>query len=290
MRQVFGAAVVLAGLAAAGATAQDGITYKEYAFKVGDRTRSTKTDETTTKTTVNAMGQLQKKDERKKKTLVYTTDVLAVGPDARKPAKLRRTYETAVEEKDGAEAKLPLDGKTVVIEKTGETYAFTLADGTAVTGKAAADLDQEFNKKGNLGDNLFPKTPVKAGDSWDLTEKFLKELDAPDNPFVITPGRAKVTGKLLSTAKKGAATFGDVVVTADLPLSELRGKLPIKLNPGSGWKISMKGTGCLDGTTPEGGMAGTMRIEVDGQVSGVVLKVETDMKLSSKTERVTGGK
>ena len=31
---------------------------------------------------------------------------------------------------------------------------------------AAKDLDQEFNKKGNFGDNLFPDKDVKPGDSW----------------------------------------------------------------------------------------------------------------------------
>ncbi|HEX4613141.1 MAG TPA: hypothetical protein VH092_33440, partial [Urbifossiella sp.] len=139
MRGLFGAAAVLAGLAA-GATAQEAVTYKHYAYRAGDTTRVVKTEETTTVTTLGVMGFDQKKDETKKKTVVYTAEVLEVGPDATKPAKVRRTYEKAVEAKDGTESPLPLAGKTVVIEKTGEKYAFALADGTAPTEKEAADL------------------------------------------------------------------------------------------------------------------------------------------------------
>lgn len=287
MRGLIGAAV-LAGLAAAGATAQEAVTYKQYAYKVGDKTRTTKTEDTTTNTTITAMGQEQKKNERKKKTVTYVTEVLEVGPDATKPARLRRTYETAVEERDGAEVVLPLAGKTVTIEKADGKYAFTV-DGAAMAGAAVKDLDQEFNKKGNFGEEIFPDRAVKPGDSWDLTEKFLKEMDTPDNPLVIAPKGAAVTGKLLSTAKKGGSTFGDVTVAADLPLTELRGKAPLKLNPGSNWKIAMKGSGCLDGTSPEGGSVGTMKVALDGAVMGVAVKVDSDTKLSSRTERVAGG-
>ena len=288
MRGLF-AAAALVGLAA-GAAGQEAVTFKQYAFKAGDKTRTTKTEDPTTATTVVAMGQEQKKNERKKKTVVYTTEVLEVGPDPAKPAKLRRTYEKATEERDGTEAKLPLDGRTVVVEKTGEKFTFTQADGTALAGKAAADLEQEFNKKGNFGDNIFPRTAVKPGDSWDLTEKFLAEMDTPDNPFVIAPKGAAVTGKLLKTTTKGATTFGDVEVIADLPLTELRGKLPLKLNPGSSWKIDMKAAGAMDGTSPEGGSTGTMRISVDGAVMGVALKVDSQVKMASRTERVPAGK
>jgi hypothetical protein len=287
MRGLFGAAV-LAGLAT-GAAAQEAVTFKQYPYKAGDKTRTTKTEDTTTNTVANAMGQEQKKNERKKKTLTYLTEVVEVGPDATKPAKLRRTYEKAVEERDGAETELPLAGKTVLIEKADGKYAFT-ADGAPLPGPAAADLDGEFNKKGNFGDQIFPDRAVKPGDSWDLTEKFLKEMDGSAVPFVIDPKGAAVTGKLLSAAKKGGAIFGDVAVSADLPLTEVRGKAPVKLNPGSFWKIEMKGSGCFDGTSPDGGSVGTMKMSLDGAVMGVALKVESDVKLTSRTERVTDGK
>ncbi len=287
MRRLFAAAAVLAILAT-GAAAQEAVTFKQYPYKIGDATRTTKTDDATTNTTVNAMGQEQKKSERKKKTLTYLTEVVEVGPDATKPAKLRRTYEKAVLEQDGTETKLPLAGKTVLIEKADGKYAFT-ADGAALTGPAAAELEGEFNK-GNFSDQVFPDRAVKPGDSWDLTEKFLKEMDGSAVPFVIDPKGAAVTGKLLTTSKKGGVTFGEVAVSADLPLTEVRGTTPVKLNPGSNWKIEMTGSGCFDGTSPGGGSAGTMKIAIDGAVMGVSLKVDTDMKTTSRTERVTGGK
>ncbi|QDU23367.1 hypothetical protein [Urbifossiella limnaea] len=288
MRGAFGA-VGLVAVLVGGAAGQEAVTFKQYPYKVGDKTRTTKTEDTTGGTTINAMGKEQKTKEKKKKTLVYVTEVLEVGADAGKPAKLKRTYEKAVEERNGVETTLSLDGKTVTIERKEEKYTFT-ADGAALDAAATAELDREFTKKGNLGDNLFPEKGVKPGDSWDLTEKFLKEMDTPDNPFVIAPKGAAVTGKLLSTTKKGPTTFGDLEVTADLPLTDLRGKLPLKLNPGSGWKIAMKGTGCLDGTSPEGNSTATMTIALEGATMGVGVKIDTQVKMSSRTNRVSGGK
>lgn len=289
MRGLFGA-VGLAAVLAGGAAGQDTVTYKQYANKVGEKTRTTKTEDSTTATTVGATGKEQKKNEKKKKTLVYVTEVLEVGSDPTKPAKLQRVYEKAVEERDGVETKLSLHGKTVAILRTGEKYTFSTDTNDPLDAAATAELEREFVKKGNFGDNLFPKQGVKPGDSWDLTETFLKEMDTPDNPFVVAPKGAVVTGKLLAATKKGATTFGDIEVSADLPLTELRGKLPLKLNPGSSWKIAMKGSGAMDGTSPDGNSATTMKIALDGATMGVSLKIDSDVKMSSRTERVGGGK
>jgi hypothetical protein len=287
MRGLF-AAAALVGLTAAGAGGQEAVTFQEYPYQAGDKTRTTKTDEFTTATTFVAMGQEQKKNEKRTKTLVYTTEVLEVGPDATKPAKLRRTYEKAVEVRDGNESKLPLAGQTVVIEKTAAKYVFTGADGVALAAEAAADLNEEFNKK-VLGGDLLPKGAVKPGDSWDLTEKFLAGMAGPDSPFVVDPKGAVVTGKLLSVTKKGGTTFGDLAVTADLPLAELRGKQPLKLNPGSFWKIDVRAVAAVGGSSPEGGSSGTMRVAVAGAVMGVALKVDTRVKTTGRTERAPAG-
>lgn len=290
MRGLFGVAgalVVLVG----GAAGQDAVTFKEYAYKVGDKTRTTKTEDNTTVTTVAAPGKEQAKTSaKKKKTLVYVTEVIEVGPDATKPAVRRRTYETAVEETDGVETKLPLHGKTVTVERRGEKYTFT-ADGVALDAAAAQELESEFTKKGGIGDaKMFPKTAVKPGDSWDLTETFVKELDTPDGPFAIAPKGAVVTGKLASTTKKGPTTFGDIEVSADLPLTELRGKQALVLNPGSRWKTTLKGTGAIDGSVPEGNSTATMTIGLDATVMGVAVKFDIDVKMTNRVERVAGGK
>ncbi len=285
------AAAGLVGVLTAGAPAQQAVTFTPYAHKKGDVTRTTKTEDSTSVTTITAMGKEQKKDEKKKKTVVYKTEVLHVGSDATKPEKVRRTYETAVEVNNGAETSLPLDGLAVVVERADGKYAFLAADGTKLPEKAAAELDKEFNKKGSVDDrDLFPKGGMKVGDTWDLTEKFLKAMDGPDSPFAIDPAKAKVTGKLLSVAKKDGATVGDIAVTANLPLTGFRGKTPIQLMPGSTWTIDMKGSGAFDGSSPAGGIAGTMKIAMTGTVQGVGLKVDADIKQSSKTERVTGAK
>jgi hypothetical protein len=284
-------AAALVGLAVAGAPAQEAMKYVPYAFQKGDVTRTTKVEDGSTVTTFSAGGKEQKKDEKRKKTVVYTTRVVHVGSDPTKPEKVVRTYEKAVEVKDGAEAKLDLDGLAVSIERTGHSYTFLAADGTPLPAPVVAELNKEFNKKGSIEDrDLFPKDGAKPGDTWDLTAILLKSLDSPDQPFVPDAAKSKVTGKLLSVTKKGSATVGEIRVTADLPLTELRGKTPIRLNPGSKWTIEMKGGVALDGSNPDVGMTAAMKVAIEGTVQGVNLKVDADVKQSSKTERVTGAK
>jgi hypothetical protein len=284
MRGLLGA-VLAAGLAAT-AAGQDAVTYKAYAFKKGDKTRTTRVDDATSTTTVLVNEMVQKKNEVKKKTVAYVTEVLEVGPDATKPARLKRTYERAVEEVDGKETKMSLDGLVVIAEKKGEKYAFTLAGGGAPDAKALAELDKSLNKKGSAEEDFFPKGAVKPGDSWDLTEKLLKEAVDEATQFGFDKEKSKATAKLLATSRKGGMLFGDLSVTADLPMTELRGKQPIKLNPGSRMSLEMTGSGVLDGSSPEGGMTGRTRLKIDGALMGVALKIEADIKQTTKTERV----
>ncbi|MBN9522772.1 hypothetical protein J0H58_30345 [bacterium] len=284
------AAAILVGLAVAGAPAQEPIVYKDYAFKKGDVTRTTRTDDTTRVTAFQAAGKEQKTVEKTVKTVIYRTEVLAVGADPAKPGKLRRTYEKAVEVTDGAETKLPLHGRTVVIERAGETYSFLQADGTALPEKAAAELDRSFNKAKLDARDLFPKGGVKAGDTWDLTETFLKGIGTADNPLVFDTAAAKVTGKLLAATKTGGATVGDFRITGDLPLTAVRGEQPVRLEPGGKNTFTMTGRGALDGSSPENTLTATMKVRFAGTVMGLGLKMDHDAKQTEKTERVTGAK
>lgn len=288
MRGPIAAAVVTAVLVG-GAAGQDAVTFKNYAYKVGDRTRTVTSEDTTSATTFVAGGKEQTKNEKKKKSYTYATEVIEVGPDAEKPTKRRRTYEKAVEEVDGVETKQSLHGRTVTIERSGDKYAFS-ADGAPLDAAALKVLDAEFAKKGKSDDNFFPKGGVKVGQSWDLTEQFLKEMEKPESAFALVPKRSVVTGKLLAVTKKGAATFGEIQVTGELPLAEIRGKLPLKLNPGSAMKMSMKGSGALDGTSPEGNMTMTMTMTMDGGAMGVTVKANIEIKTTSRTERLGGKK
>lgn len=285
MRRYAGATAV-AVLAVAGVLAQEPVTFRTYQYKVGDKTRTTQTDDGTTATTISAGGKEQKKDEKVKKTVVYVTEVLAVGADPRKPAKVRRTYEKAVETKGGVEAKLPLDGLVVTAEKKGEKYVFTLADGTAPAGAAAAELDKAFNKKGGKEEDFFPKGGVKVGESWDLTDVLIRDAAADASQFTFDKAGAKATGKLLAVDKKDGVAVGTIAVTATMPLAELKGKNTITLAKGSRMSLDMTGTGSIDGSAPVGQMTGRTRMLIDGEVNGVRLKVTADVTQTTKTERV----
>ncbi|MBX9625702.1 MAG: hypothetical protein K2X82_18010 [Gemmataceae bacterium] len=288
-RRVFGLVALAAGVFAAGSAGQEAVTYKKYADKPGDRTRVTKTETTATDTVFTVMGQEQKKGEKKVKTLVYVNEVVTPAQDGGRPVKLKRTYETVTEAKDGGPAaKLPLAGKTVVIEKQGDKYTFADDDGKALPKVTAADLDNEFNKRGeDFGtDGLFPDKPIKPGDTWDATAKLLKAVAGPDAPFVPVEGKAKVTAKLLKVAREGGRTVGDVQVKGDIPISELRAaKGPmIKLTGDSGLKVDLTGRGVLDGSAPDGSATGKLTVTVDGEVQGIGLKVTAVVDTVSKTE------
>ncbi len=288
-----GTAAVLVGLTTALATAQEPIVYKDYAYKKGDVTRTTHTSEETGASTFVVNGEEQRKAHTKKETAVYTTEILSVGADPTRPEKVRRTYETAVETTDGAGAKkTPLHGLTVVIERAADKYTFFGADGAALQGPAAAELDKSFKKKRNILDDreFFPADGAKVGVRWDLSDKFLKELNTPSSSFVFDPAATKATGKLLAVTKTGGATVGDVTITADLPVKAMNGPFPVRLEPGAKWTVAVTGRGVLDGSGPENTTTVTIRIGIAGAAKNVGLKVDGTMKLSSKTERVIGAK
>src|SRR5689334_7951316 len=121
--RVFGFAGVIAGLLVASAAGQDAIELKRALPKVGERVKVTVEEKNETKTTVNIKGMEQAKNEVKTKSLVYVDEVLEVADGAKKPSKLKRTYEKAVTGSDGTNTTLSLEGKTVVVEKKGDKYA-----------------------------------------------------------------------------------------------------------------------------------------------------------------------
>lgn len=289
-RRVFGLVAVAAGVFAAAAAGQEVVTYKRYAEKAGDRVKTTRTETSTTDTVIDLKGTEQKKNEQKVKTTVYVSEVVTPGKDGGRALKLNRTYETATEAKDGGPAaKLPLDGKTVVIEKSGAKYTFAGADGKALPKAAADELENEFNKRDEeFGpDALFPDKPIKPGDTWDVTAKLVKAVTGPDAPFVPVEGKAKATAKLLKLSKEGGRTVGEIAVTGDIPLAELRGvKGPqLTLKPGgSGLKLDLTGRGVLDGSAPGGGATGTLVVTIDGETQGIGVKVTATVKTESKVE------
>ena len=291
-RRAVGLVALAGGVFAAGAAGQDAVTYKKFAEKAGDRIRVTKTEAAATDTAVTVMGRNQKKSEKKVKTVVYVDEVVTPGPAGGKTVKRKRAYETATEAKDGGPAaKLPLAGRTVVIEKVGDKFTFTPVGGGALPKAAADELDNEFNKRDDSfgPDELFPADkPVKVGDAWDVTDKLVRSLTGSDSPFVPAEGKAKATAKLVRLAQEGGRTVGELKVTADVPVAELRaGKGPVlKLTGDSSLKLDLTGRAVMDGSAPGGAAAGKMTITIDGEVQGVAVKVTAVVDTTSKAELV----
>ena len=285
MNRMFGV-VVLSGVVAATAAGQDGaIKYKEYASKVGDKVRSVKEENSTTKTSADLKGKKTVKVEKKAKTVVVVTETLKTADAGERAKTSRRVYEKAEETTDGKTTKLPLDGKTVLIERTGEKYAFAYDDGTEVTGAAAKELATEFTKKTDFEKDVIPDRPLKAGDTWDFTDRVAALFSGPDSPFVTVKGKVTGAGKLVKAYTKGGKQYGVFELRGDIPIAELRG-VPGKMNAGSAMTVVMEGDGCFDGTVPDNTSTGTITLVVDGEVNGVELKITADSVIKTKTELI----
>src|SRR5687767_1919847 len=138
MRRVL--TLLVLGLAAAALRADDGpVTIKIKQAGPGDRIKQTKTEENSNKVSFTVMGTDMTKEEKAVARYVYTEEVLERPAGAKRPTKLKRTYESAEMTKDGEKQDLGLAGKTVVIEKAGAGYTITV-DGQEPTGQAGEIL------------------------------------------------------------------------------------------------------------------------------------------------------
>jgi hypothetical protein len=54
--------------------------------------------------------------------------------------------------------------------------------------------------------------------------------------------------------------------------------------------LNFTANGCLDGTNPEGSSGGTMTMSCNWIQMGVNVKVDVDMRMTSRVERVAGPK
>ncbi len=192
--------------------------------------------------------------------------------NTKRPTKLNRTFEKAVVAKDGQKLNLRVEGKTVLIEKTGEKYSFTL-NGKAVTGDTLRILEDEFNRsgRGEVRDIMFPKKPIKPGESWKVDGKELVKTFGEQGP-TFAEGGIQAQGRLVKAYKKDGKQFGVIEFDFAAPLTGLGPKNPVTVKDG---KMTMKlsGDGCLDGTVATGKSTTNMTLELTGETMGIELKV-----------------
>jgi hypothetical protein len=274
--RLFGFAGVIAGLLVASAAGQDAIEIKVAHPKAGERVKVTVEEKSETKSVVNVKGMEQAKNEVKTKSLVYVDEVIEVAAGAKKPTKLKRTYEKAVAGTDGKKTTLSVEGKTVLVEKKGDKYAFT-ADGKAVEGDALKMLEGEFIKSGGKDDPrdlMFPKGAVKPGDSWKLDTDVLGKELGDNKDLQLDTTKLTGAGKLVKAYKQDGRQFGVIEVKIGVPVTGLGPKVPIKLKEGT-MSITFTGEGVIDGSVPQGKSVGVVKIKVSGGGEGFDLDIES---------------
>ena len=80
---------------------------------------------------LEVMGQELDKGEKKTVRQTFNEEIVEKPAGAKKPTKLKRSYEVAEYEKDGEKTTHAYQGKTVVIAKKGDKYEFTV-DGSSL--------------------------------------------------------------------------------------------------------------------------------------------------------------
>jgi len=287
MRRIIGAGLLAVALVAWSAAGQDGpVTIKLKKGGAGTVTKETKTEKAENKVGISIMGTVQNKVEGGSSKFVYTDEVIEQPAGAKKPTKLKRTYETAELKTTMDQGNLDLAGKSVLIEKKGDKYEFSVGD-KPLGGKAADVLGKEFNKKTDTDEEAFlPKKPVKVGDSWkpDLPA-LAKELGSEG--MTVDVEKSKATATLKKVYKKGDATYGVIDVDLELVVTKVGGGgMEISLNDGSKLTLKIELDGCIDGTQSTGTSKMSMKGNLAGDVMGVALTIALTAENTGSSEEV----
>jgi hypothetical protein len=282
------AAAALAGLIALPVLAQE----KTYEIKLkkeakGDRVKVASTDAGDMTFLLEVMGQEMKKGEKKTVKLAYTEEVLERDEKAKKPTKLKRTYQTAQRVKDGGKKTFVYQGKTVLIEKKGDKYVFT-ADGQPLDEEDAEELEEEFNKKDDIpleNEDLMPDKPVKLNETWTVDADKVAKAFESGGPLSVVKDKTKVTGKLTKVYDKDGRRFGVIELDIVLGVKDLKvDDQELAMKPGS--KVTVKVTldVCIDGTAHTGTETGTMTFDLKGEIPNGSLAVTGTAKFDKSQE------
>jgi hypothetical protein len=271
----FAFALSALGILALAAAAQEAVTIKVAYPKPGEKSRVTVDDKMTTKTTFTVQGQTQSKDDANVKSFVYVDEILENPKNAKRATKLKRTYEKATLTTGGNAVKLPVEGKTVLIEKTGEKYSYTV-DGQEVAGDALRILRDEFDRPDgkDMRDVVFPKTPVKPGESWKIDAAVLAKAIADTGP-VFDTAKSTAAGKLVKAYQKDGRQFGVIEFVFEGPITGFGGKQALTVSEGK-MTVKLSGDGCIDGTAATGKSTMKMSLQVNGSTQGIDLKIAVD--------------
>jgi hypothetical protein len=214
---------------------------------------------------------------------VFVDEILEADGKSAKPARLKRTYETAEVSQRGQKVDVGLAGKTVLIEKGKEKYTYTI-DGQPVSKPAEEMLDREFDRPGMAGfeEVMLPKKAVKVGDTWTADPKEMVKL--LDGQMGVDPDKTKVTGKLLKVYDQGGAKFGVMEFTLVIAVTTLKTPMGVlDTSAGSTLTFGITLDGCIDGTLYGGTSKGTVKGDLGLKVQTADVKITLDGTMDAKS-------
>jgi hypothetical protein len=222
-------------------------------------------------------------------TMVYTETILEK-PDTDKPATRRsREYETAqISEGEQRNLTLPYQGKSVLIEKKDDKWHYRINNGLELTGEWAKYLDNEFAKRDEIDEPvtlLFPKGPIKIGDSWPVDmERLIKHYEKLA-PSPIDTAQATGTGKLVRVYRNEGAQFGVIEVVLEMPLTQ-QAQGAMQIGPKSTLTLNQTIDACIDGSLSTGKLSTEMKLTVNGSVpqGKIIISGEGNYQLAIKDE------
>ena len=211
-----------ASVLAAAEPPPEGVTFKKFVEKVGDRVKVTREEKATSTSVLTFQGKKIERVEKSEGTVIHVTEVLEVDAKSGLPVKLKRTFEKAERKVADKTNKLPLDGKTVLIEKKGNAFTFTHEGGGEVTASSLAEFIGEFNRTPAVNgfELFFPGDAQKAGASWDVKSAYLK---AYEKPFLFDHDKTTASAKLVKSYATDGKQFATLEVRAESPLVGIEG-------------------------------------------------------------------
>jgi hypothetical protein len=251
--------VVLLGLAV-GAQAQTyKIQLKEYP-EPGKKITQTSTEQTkeTVKVTVkDAVVKDEKKTESKEK--VYTVEVVEKG--TARPKVFKKNYTKATSTKDEKATALPHEGRTIVYELKGDNYKVRAEGDPPLAASDLKKMEENVNTSDRLKEVLLPTKEVAVGDTWKVDSARVADVFGKTLP--IDPAKSTIQGKLSKAYKKGGHQFGVLEYELKLAVVSL-GPLKLK-NPGA-LQLTLKLDTCIDGSSTEGTMTTTGKLQAKAEV------------------------
>jgi hypothetical protein len=272
-------------LATISSVAEEAVTIKDFIPKPGQRVKTTVDEKAIHKQTATLKEFPPNiKEEVKTKSLVFIDEVLENSGDRNKPSKLRRTFEKAVQGKDGKDTKMAVDGKTIVIEKKDDKYVFA-ENGKELTGEARTLLEREFNKKALISkEGLQITYPAKVGDSTKI-EKMAEVFKDFDDGGIWIHDKTKSTGKITLTKlyKRDKAQCAVYEMVLEFPITGTIKKSEWAIRNGK-TTMTFVDDVCIDGSLPNGTMTKKFKFIANLASEGIDLKMETDATETSRFE------